>query len=162
KTISKRVFAEAAERTGPAVRLAAYSNWTFTLTGRGEAERLEGCGSSANLFDVLGARAAIGRTFAAGEDRPGRDRVAVISDRLWRRTFASDAEIVGRTVALNGERVTILGVMPAAFEFPQSGTDVWRPLPFDAANARDYGANYLTLVGRLSAGTSVEQARDLI
>src|SRR5918911_292857 len=92
--------------------LAALSNkgWPANLTGAGEPERLQGFQVSADLFRVLGVEAARGRTFLDEEDRPGRNRVVVISNELWRRRFGGAPDLVGKTITLNGEPHTVVGV----------------------------------------------------
>src|SRR5688500_1620714 len=99
--------------------LAGYSSSDVNLSGAGEPERLKSAVVSDNLCDLLGARAAVGRVFQRGEDESGR-RLALLSDGLWRRRFGADANVVGRTVRLNGEPHEIVGVMPPAFRFPAS------------------------------------------
>ena len=168
QTVSKRMFHDLrepfrlkAEATGSAFAdVAVYSNWTYTLTGTGEAERLRAAGVSANFFDVLGVPAAHGRTFAPGEDSPGRDRVVVLGHRFWKRAFGGDPAVIGRTITLSTTPVTVVGIMPPSFEFPRATTDLWRPLAWNPADARDYTSNYLTLLGRLAPGMSVQHAHD--
>src|SRR5437764_15227766 len=94
--------------------IAAYESGAFNLGGDGGAERLPGTRVEANYFDVLGVRPQIGRTFLKGEDEAGRDRVVVLSYPLWRDRFGADAGIAGKTVPLNGQNYTVVGVMPAA------------------------------------------------
>jgi putative ABC transport system permease protein len=139
---------------------AALSNkgWPANLTGAGEPERLQGFQVSADLFRVLGVEAAQGRTFLDEEDRPGNNRVVVISNELWRRRFGGAPDLVGRNVTLNGEPHTVVGVMPPDFRF-LTKTDVWTTLAFTPAEEQDGQSNYLIGVGRRGAGVSIEQAR---
>jgi predicted permease len=139
--------------------LTAISNkgWPANLTGDGEPERLQGFQVSADLFSTLGVAAAKGRTFLEEEDRPGANRVVVLSNDFWQRRFGGDAGIVDRAITLNGESYTVIGVMPADFRF-FTKTDVWTPLAFTPADERDE-AGYLMPVGRLKPGVTVEQAR---
>ena len=92
--------------------ISAAQAWSATLASGEGAERLPGLQVTADLFRTLGVPAALGRTFVAGEDQPGRDRVVVLSDALWKRRFGGDRGIVGRTVTLDGEPFTVVGVMP--------------------------------------------------
>ena len=108
------------------VSLAAFMIWTVILTGVGEAERLEAIRVAPEFFDVLGAEAALGRVFHAAEDP--EQRVAIITDRLWRRRFAADRGIVGRSVDLSGVPYTVVGVLPSGFVFPFRDADVAAPL----------------------------------
>ena len=84
--------------------LSAAQAWSATLPSGEGAERLPGLQVTVDLFRTLGVRPALGRTFLAGEDQPGRDRVVVLSDALWKRRFGADRGVVGRTVTLDGER----------------------------------------------------------
>ncbi|HJQ32696.1 MAG TPA: ABC transporter permease [Pyrinomonadaceae bacterium] len=140
--------------------VAALSNkgWPANLTGAGEPERLQGFQVSANLFRVLGVSAARGRTFLDEEDRPGSNRVVVISHELWQRRFGGDPAIVGKTFTLNGEPHTVVGVMPQDFRFV-SKTDVWTPLAFTPEETHDAQSSYLVPVARLKDGVTLEQAR---
>jgi predicted permease len=83
----------------------------------------------------------------------------ILSDGLWRRQFSGDASIIGRRILLSGVARTVVGVMPPSFEFPGRGADCWAPVTFDLANAQDYEAGYLVMLGRLKPGISIERAR---
>lgn len=135
------------------------NNWA--LTGRAEAEHLQGATATASYFKVLGVPPLLGRTFTAEEDRPGGPPVAVLSYRLWRRHFNSDPEVVGRTVNLSGEICTVVGVLRAEFNLPHA-VEVWRPLgPITSESwVHSRGNHFLQgCVGRLKAGVTVEQGR---
>jgi putative ABC transport system permease protein len=140
--------------------LAAYAEGhDFNMTGWGEPVRLTGTLVSAELFQVLGTRAALGRTFLAGEDLAGRDRVVILSHALWQQRFGSDPSIVGRSIALDGEGRQIIGVMPADFGFPSTRTELWTPLHIDAQRVATYWAgDYMPVVGRLHAAASIPDA----
>jgi putative ABC transport system permease protein len=140
--------------------VAALSNkgWPANLTGAGEPERLQGFQVSANLFRVLGVSAARGRTFLDEEDRPGDNRVVVISHELWQRRFGGDPGIVGKAFTLNGEPYTVVGVMPQDFRFVEK-TDLWTPLAFTPEEAHDAQSSYLVPVARLKPGVTLGQAR---
>src|SRR5215469_9420581 len=141
--------------------IAGYSTDTeVNLTGQGEAVRLVSSSVSANLFSVLRVGAEIGHALSPGEDQPGRDRVVVLSDALWRRKFAADPAIVGHMVSIDGINRQVIGVMPAAFEFPSANTQLWMPLHMDSSAAFDYwNTGFLPLVARLRDGTTLAQAR---
>jgi predicted permease len=139
--------------------LAAIDSSGVTLTGRGEATRLEGAEVSASFFDVLRVRPIHGRGFAAGENEPGRSKVAVLGHSLWRDRFGADPGVVGRAVPLNREPHLVVGIAPPGFRYPE-GAEIWTPMEHDErfrSNSR--GAWYLTVVGRLRDGTTVEGAR---
>src|SRR5438034_7162902 len=112
--------------------MAAVEPGDFNLTGRAEPQRVAGMRVSANYFHLLGVNAALGRTFVAGDDEPGREHVAILSYGLWQTHFASDPSVVGRPVRLNGETYTIVGVMPASFKLMRFQSQVWTPLAFDS------------------------------
>ena len=84
---------------------------SFNLTGVGEPERLDGRRVSANMFDLLGVQAILGRTFVAEEDQPGT-RVVLLNEMLWKRRFGGDPSVIGRALMLNGESYTVIGVLP--------------------------------------------------
>ena len=131
----------------------------YVLTGRGEPVLLESAKVTGSFFRILGARAALGRVFDEGDDRVGGPAVAVVSDRLWRERFGADPRLVGQTVTLNQTPFNVIGVLPAAFDFP-AGVDLWVPLQA-VANPRGLesrGTVYLQAVGRLKAGVTREQA----
>jgi predicted permease len=139
---------------------SASSGSEFTLTGEGEPVRVTGSLTSPNLFDVLGASVERGRRFDTGENLPGRDGVVILSDSLWRLKFGSDPNVIGRTVRLNGVIRQIVGVMPAAFSYPASTTQLWIPARLDSSNMEEYwGGEYTPLIARLRPGASRSQAR---
>jgi putative ABC transport system permease protein len=138
--------------------LAASSGKTVTLTGSGEPRQLRVGLVSAPYFDIFGVRPSLGRAFAAGEDQPGKDRVAVLSQRIWQSSFGGDTGVLGRDLTLDGETYTIIGVLPRDSEFDRGWSDIWLPLAFKPETAtRNF--HYLTAVARLKPGTSLEQAR---
>jgi putative ABC transport system permease protein len=112
---------------------------------------------SAPYFDVFGTKAAIGRTFARDEDQRGKEKVTVISHRLWLNLFAADPTIVGRNILLNGEPYTVVGVLAGNNEFDRRAAELWVPLAFPPNPARDY--HYLSAIARLKRGVSFEQAQ---
>src|SRR5205085_7875942 len=116
-----------AERT-QTVDLAAFRNDTFNLSGQGEATRLYGGTVSTNFFEVLGVRAALGRTFRANEDMPGNNRVLVLSFSTWQNRFAADPNIIGRNITLDGVDREVVGVMPAGFAYPVRKIELWAPI----------------------------------
>jgi putative ABC transport system permease protein len=141
--------------------LAAAQMSGVTLTDAGDPLRVDGLQVTANLFATLGVPAALGRTFVAGEDEPGRDRVVVLSDQLWRERFGTDPHIVGRRIRLDGESHTVVGVMPAGFRFAPfwaTGARLWRPLSL-AARRDDRVGRSLRLFGRLADGVNIQTAQ---
>ncbi len=130
----------------------------------GSPERVIAVRSSASLFPLLGAHAALGRVFGADEDQPGHEQVVVLSDRLWRRDFAADPGIVGRDVRLDGKPFRVLGVMPAGFEFPIPRVEAWLPFAPTPEQRSDDSRGYesSSMVARLAPGASIALAQEQI
>ncbi|HEX5872054.1 MAG TPA: ABC transporter permease [Longimicrobium sp.] len=145
--------------------LAAYlhqpGETAINLTGDGgEPAQVQAAYVSKEFFPLLGVNAARGRTLRPEENVPGSDRVAVLSDALWRSRFSADPSIVGKTVTLEGNPTTVVGVMPASFSFPGREAEVFVPLSMigedDIPNLREL--RWLEVVGRLRPGTTPEAA----
>lgn len=139
-------------------QLGAFGPDDVNLTGDGEPERLDGQVVTANVFSILGVAPALGRTFSPEEDQPGQEHVVVLSDALWRRRFNGDPSIVNRTVTLNGESFTVIGVMPRGFFFPEREIELWTPWAMEPDQKSGRGDHYLRLVARLKPGTTLERA----
>ncbi len=139
--------------------VTAFYNSNFNLVDQGAPERIQGRLVTTSFFPLLGFDAAQGRTFLKEEDEPGRNRVVVISNGLWQRRFGSDPKLIGKTITLNNESHTVIGVMPASFQF--SKDELWTPLAFTpeqlAPNQR--GNEYLGMIGHLKPGVTLEQAQ---
>jgi len=130
----------------------------MTLTGRGEPTLLRVSRVSAGYFDILGVKPMLGRTFAPDEDVPGKEHVVVMSHRLWANDFGSDPSLVGKTITLNGEAYTVIGVMPEGSVFDRTFNRMWRPLAFSPGE-RTRNFHWLQVFARLKPGVSIEQAR---
>jgi putative ABC transport system permease protein len=140
--------------------MAAFAERSFNLTGVGEPERLEGRRVSANLFDVLGVKAILGRTFVPEEDKPGT-KVVVLNEGLWRSRFGGDETIIGRAVTLNGESYTVIGVVPGSVRLPAFGNwrdRVWVPLAFTPEEASERGNHFLEVIARMKSGVILPTA----
>ncbi|MFZ1219630.1 MAG: ABC transporter permease [Chthoniobacterales bacterium] len=141
--------------------MGAFAERTFNLTGVGEPERLEGRRVSANLFDLLGVKPILGRTFVPDEDKPGT-KVALLNESLWKRRFGSDPGVIGRALALNGESYTVVGVLPNSVRLPAFGNwrdQIWVPIAFPAEEAAQRGNHFLEVIGRMKPGVKLPQAR---
>src|SRR5438270_4603698 len=141
--------------------MAAFGERSFNLTGVGEPERLDGRRVSANLFDLLGVRPIIGRTFVPQEDQPGT-KVVLLNESLWKRRFGGDPSVIGRAVTLNNESYTVIGVLPRSVRLPAFGNwrdQVWVPLAFPAEEAAARGNHFLEVIARLMPGATLQQAR---
>ncbi len=148
-------------RTRSLEELAAYRTQLFTLSHPGDPERLAGASVSPSLFSLLRVVPAVGRTFDPAEQKPGSDRVVVLSYELWQRRFQGDARLLGTAITLDGEPHTVIGVMPEGFFFPTHGVDLWKPLalrPPIAATVDAIQSEYLPAVARLKDGASLVQA----
>jgi putative ABC transport system permease protein len=142
--------------------MSAIEPWAdLNLTGEGEPQRVAGMRVSANFFHLLGVNPYLGRTFAEGEDQPGRDHVAILSYGLWQTHFASDPKVVGKAVKLNGVSYTVLGVMPASFRLLAFSAQAWIPLAFDSKQLSPAGrqSRSFYVFGRLRPDATAEQAQ---
>jgi putative ABC transport system permease protein len=138
--------------------LAAATGSPMTLSGVGDPVVLRAARVSASYFDIYQIAPAIGRTFAVDEDQAGKEHVIVLSHRLWASRFGGDAALVGRTIMLDGEPYTVIGVMPQGSAFDRGFSELWRPLAFRPSElTRNF--HWLTVTGRLKAGVSLDQAR---
>jgi putative ABC transport system permease protein len=133
-----------------------------TLSGDGPPEQIGGLRMTASVFEVLGTQPVLGRVFRADEEEPGRDRVIVLTHRLWQRRFGGEASVIGRTIRLSGESFQVIGVMPEDFRFPQfwaTGAEMYIPLAFSPERWASRGGNSLRLFARLLPGVTISQAR---
>jgi predicted permease len=145
--------------------VAAFKNDSFELSGRGEPVRINGARVSANLFSLLGVRPLAGRDFVREDDRPGMD-VAVLSWGLFQSRYGGDRSIVGRTITLDRRPYTVIGVMPASFQFPRRGpqlndepASVWVPMAFTDEQRQGRGSQFNhSVIGRLKRGVEIDQA----
>jgi putative ABC transport system permease protein len=136
--------------------LAGVNRATFTIRGETGPERIEGAAVSYNMFDVLGIRPVLGRTFRAEEDRPGGERVVLIGHGLWQRSFGGARDVVGRVVNVQGEPHVVIGVMPPDFKFP-TVAEAWLPMRRDPTVER--GHRYMQSIGRLKPGATVARVQ---
>jgi putative ABC transport system permease protein len=145
--------------------LVAFVSASINWTGGGEPQRLSSVWVSANSFSALGVEPRLGRAFTPEEDRPGTDRVALLSHAFWTRSFGGDPGIIGKSLTLDGQSRTIIGVMPPEFRFIRAGgflgeIDVWAPLAIDVERElKAAGSNIVNVVGRLKPGVIPEQAQ---
>ena len=135
-------------------------NWkNFNLTGDGEPERILAHGASANFFPLLGVQPAIGRNFSPDEDKPDAPRVAIVGYGLWKGRYGGDPATLGRDIVLNGDKYTVIGVLPSGFQFLAGDVGVWVPIALTSFQLADRDNHYLTVVGRTKPGVSLEQAQ---
>jgi predicted permease len=137
--------------------LAAQEPGSGTLLGTGDARRVELVRVTANLPEVWGLHAVQGRLFQSGEDAPGRAPVGVLSYRFWQEVFQGDPSVISRTLTLDGQTLTIVGIMSPEIEFGNLALiDIWVPLPLDASRPRD--GRTIRVMGTLAPGATVESA----
>jgi len=131
-----------------------------TLTGAGEPQHIEIAFVDSEFFRTVEAAPALGRAFIASEDIHGNDRVAVLSDHLWRRQFDADPRIVGKSVSIDGASTVVLGVMPRSFVFPAPQVDLWLPLAqiTDDVTPHVRSLRWIDVVARLKPSVSIEEA----
>src|SRR3989440_8308122 len=150
--------------------LAAFTFQRFNLGGGDVPERISGAAVSPSLFSLLGVEPIKGRTFAREEQGQGHADIIVISERLWKRRFNSGPAIVGKSLLLNGRNYTVIGVMPAKFEFPiplygvqgnqfAERVDIWKPIAFTSEELKQRGSRSYGLITRLRPGVSLTQAQ---
>jgi putative ABC transport system permease protein len=134
-------------------------NTAMNFSADGEPERLTGGRVSANFFTTLNVQPLLGRVFVEEEDQPGKNRVVVLSHGLWSRRFGGDREVVGKDITLNGQSFTVIGVMPAGFQWKSD--DLWRPLALapESFAPDQRGSEYLSVIARLKSDTTIEQAQ---
>lgn len=138
--------------------LSAFVWWDANLVDRGNPERLPGFQTTSGLFEALGVRPALGRTFVRDDETFGRHHVVIISDALWRRRFSADPSIIGRTVVVDGEPHQIIGVMPPRFAFPD-GSQIWAPVAFDPKTPPPRKPRYFTPIAKLRTGSTLDDVQ---
>jgi len=142
--------------------LTAFQWWSFSLSAPGQpAEQLRGLVATADLFETLGVRPALGRAFTAAEEQPGRDDVVILTDSIWRSQFAADPGIIGRPLRVDGSNRTVIGVMPATFAYPLfwGRVEAIRPLVLATDWQHQRGNHWLGAIARLRPGVPVAQAQ---
>jgi putative ABC transport system permease protein len=164
-------FRDWRERNGVFEQMAAFdSSRTFNLAGGGNPERVDGAAVSPVLFELLGVKPLWGRTFAGGEDQPGRDEVVLLSYALWQRRFGADRAAVGKTISIDGRSCTVVGVMPPGFQFPgNTGTilnvftappaQLWVPLALTPQAWSQRSSHFLQVIARLKPGVTLGHAQ---
>lgn len=153
------------ERTRRFEDIAGFASAYYNLTGDGPATRVAGAMVTSNLFRLLRVEPQLGRVFDASEDLPGTERLAVISDALWRTQLGADRDVIGRTLMLSDETFTVIGVMPPGFAFPDGivygSRDLWVPAGLAPEDWRSRGSHPgIVAVGRLAPGATVETGRE--
>lgn len=141
--------------------MAFFEQSSYTLTGKGDAERLSGVGVTDDFLDVLGVEPLIGRNFTTEEGARSDDSAIILSYSLWRQRFAGDESVVGQTLAINGAPSMVVGVLPPTFDFSSlfsPGTRVDLLTTFPINEATDRWGNTLSMIGRLAPGAGLASA----
>lgn len=139
--------------------LALYGYSIPTLTGQGEPEQFAGGAATSELFSVLRVKPLMGRVFLPDEVAPGRNRVVILSHRLWQRRFGGDRAIIGKSIDLNDQPHTVVGVMPPGFAFPSANTELWLPLVLNGQEAVSHRWRSRRMLARLKPGADLKRAQ---
>jgi putative ABC transport system permease protein len=131
----------------------------FNLTGEGQPQRVLASYATASLFPMLGARVVAGRTFVQEEDRAGSAPVVILGNRFWQSRFGGDPRVVGRSIVLDNQRYTVVGILPAGFQLLR-WPDVWMPMGQDGDDLTEHVHHGMDTIARLKPGISLSQARD--
>ncbi|HZS05557.1 MAG TPA: ABC transporter permease [Blastocatellia bacterium] len=157
-SVSPAEFIAWREQSKSFAHLVAMNYANVNLTGGDTPEQIPGLQVSADYFEMLGVRAALGRTFLAEEDQPERSHVVVLSHGLWQRRFGGNPNIVGQRVMLGGVSHEIIGVMPRDFQFTD-GTQLAQPIAFRPDRRTDFGTHFFEIQARLRPGVTARQAQ---
>jgi putative ABC transport system permease protein len=143
-------------------RMAIYNYRGFTLTGVALPLQVDSCAVSSGFFETLGVRPMLGRVFAPEEDQPGHTNVVLLSYRFWQEHFATNPDIVGRNVTMDGSNFLVVGVMPESFRFPDYGkmqVQMWTPMGWTDKERAVRGEHHSVVIARLKPGVDVKQAQ---
>ena len=154
-------FRDWTEQSASFEHLAAINGWNANLTGEGVAERVEGYQVTPDFFPLAGVRSQLGRNIGSADFQQGGASVVVISHGFWQRHLGGDTTVIGKSLLLNGEKFTVVGVAGRDLDFP-AGAEIWTPLNLNSATGVDRGNHHLQVLGRLKKNVSVKQgAADL-
>src|SRR5215203_4888448 len=157
-SVSVGSYAEWKARNRSFEHLSAYTGLSFNLSGSGEPERVYGAKVTPNFFKTGEMAPLLGRYFLDDEEQPGRDRVVVLSHPFWNRQFGADPKILGRTIQLNRESYTVIGVTPPAYTLSDRDEVLWVPLGFTAEQRSNFDEHYLVVFGKLRLGVTQQTA----
>lgn len=164
KTVSRAFFSipnfiDTRDQNQTLAEVAPFAIWPANLTGQGEAERLQGVRMSANAMQMLGVEAAAGRALVPEDDNPNNGRVVMLGYAFWQRRFGGTNAVLGKTITLNSDSYTIVGVLPPRFVIPNAETEIMVPLRLTQdARRTERGSNFLRLIARLKPGVTPAQA----
>jgi putative ABC transport system permease protein len=158
------------ERTESFAQVAAFTPQTADLAEQGDPERVGGVAVTPDFFQAIGVEPFLGRTFTPEESRPAAAGVGMISHGLWQRRFGGDPTLVGKEIVVNGNKLTVIGVLPPEFDFPRGAelpallpfaprTDIWMPIKWDSQRWQSNFNRGLIVLARLKPGVSFDQAQ---
>src|SRR6266705_3797115 len=160
--IGSATFVEVKAQSQSLARIAAYSGGDMTLTGAGLAERVVSGAVTADFFPLLGVQPAVGRNFTREEDTPNGPKAAILGHGLWQSRFGGDPDVLGRTITLNQQSYTVVGILPARFQYPER-FQLWIPLALSETGGTfvKYGEGMMLLnaIARLKPGVTLQQAQ---
>src|SRR5438876_1936 len=160
--IGSTTFVEVKAQSQSLARIAAYSGGDMTLTGAGRAERIVSGAVTADFFPMLGVQPAVGRNFTREEDTPNGPKAAILGHGLWQSRFGGDPDVLGRTITLNQQSYTVVGILPARFQYPER-FQLWTPLALGETGGTfvKYGEGMMLLkaIARLKPGVTLQQAQ---
>ena len=157
--VSPGNFVEWRDQNQSYEELVAIQQRAFDVSDGSTPERIPGYQVTGGFFQALGVKAERGRTLLSEDSEPGREQVVVLKHSLWQKHFAGDPEIVGKTISLNRKQFTVVGVMPADFNYPYNTGEMWAPMVFTPEEKSDRGNHYLRVIGLLKPGVTLAQAQ---
>ncbi len=155
--IGSAAFVQVKAQSQSLARIAAYSGGDMTLTGAGSAERIVSAAVTADFLPLLGVQPALGRNFTQEEDTPNGPKAVILGHGLWQSRFGGDTEVLGRTITLNEQSHTVVGILPARFQYPER-FQLWTPLAL-SETAEGGGMRLLKAIARLKPGVTLQQAQ---
>jgi putative ABC transport system permease protein len=139
--------------------MAAFTGSGFNLSSGTEPERIQGASVSPELFAVLRSQPRLGRAFETDEDKPGHNKVVILSHGLWQRRFGAEPGLIGQTILMNDQSYAVIGIMPPDFYFPNRSSEVWVPLTLAPEDLNNRGGHNLNVIARLKDGIKLGQAQ---
>jgi putative ABC transport system permease protein len=156
--LSAADFLDWRDRSQSFEHLVAFTGAGFNLTGGDRPEKLGGLRVTSEFFSTLGVLPVLGRAFSPEDEKPGANPMVILSDGLWKRRFGADPHVVGKTIRINKENHTVVGVMPPGFQFHGENDDLWAPLSLDP-NRANRNLYFLSALARLKPNVTIQQAR---
>ena len=157
-SVSPGDFLDWKRRSASFQDLNAWGGGSYNVATRERPEQIDGSPRTPGFFKMEGLSMMLGRDFLPEEGQPGNDRVVIISNRMWSKHFASDQDIIGKDIRMNGNPYKVVGVLPPGM-YDRLPMQLWVPLAFTPEQAASHGAHFVLVMGRLKDGVSIEQAQ---